>query len=431
MPSPQTLVEKLLGPRSHGPVLPGSRYQSIDVDLVVAHDATFSLGIDTIERLALPLLPAEKLLFAADHFAPPSTPERAAILDRYVRFLRDRRLPTDQLFRGICHQLAIEDPRVRPGRVVVGADSHTIMAGALGCFATGFGTTDILAVLATGRAILEVPESIRLVLRGAPGTAIEGKDLALAMLRELGEDGALDTAVEIHDHTHRGVSLDARCAMTNQGVECGATSAAFVPDAVTFAYLSMRDGSASVEGDRVVPDSDARYLRSFEIDLDALVPLVARPGSPADVVSVAELAGTAIQQAFIGSCAGGRLQELEAAAAVLRGRRVAPGVRLVVTPASEHVWRAALASGALETLSAAGALITNPSCGACGGIDKGILAAGETCISTSNRNGPGRMGHRDANIVLASAATVAASALAGEIVDPRAFVARDAATAAA
>ncbi len=431
MPAPRTLVEKLLRPRSHGPVLPGSRYESVDVDLVVAHDATFSLGIETIERLGLPLPPAERLLFAADHFAPPSTPERAAILDRYVRFLRERGLPTDQLFRGICHQLAIEDARVRPGRVIVGADSHTIMAGALGCFATGFGTTDILAVLATGRAILEVPESIRLVLRGALGAGIEGKDLALAMLRELGEDGALDAALEIHDHTHHGVSLDARCAMTNQGVECGATSAAFVPDAVTFAYVSTRDGSGPSAAESVAPDADARYVRSVELDLDGLVPLAARPGSPADVVAVADLAGAAIQQAFIGSCAGGRTEELEAAAAVLRGRRVAPGVRLVITPASERVWRAALASGALEALSAAGALITNPSCGACGGIDKGILAAGETCISTSNRNGPGRMGHRDARIVLASAATVAASAVAGEIVDPRSLIVHDAVTVAA
>ncbi|MFN7956207.1 MAG: aconitase family protein, partial [bacterium] len=271
MAAPRTLVEKLLRPRSRGPVLPGSRYESIEVDLVVAHDATFALGIDTIERLGLPLPPAEKLLFAADHFAPPSTPERAAILNRYVRFLSERGLPTEQLFRGICHQLAIEDSRVRPGQVVVGADSHTLMAGALGCFATGFGTTDILAILATGHAILEVPESIRLVLHGTPHhDAIEGKDVALAMLRELGEDGALGLAIEILDRSAGGVPLDARCAVTNQAVECGATSAAFVPDEITRAHLIARDGAAPPLADTIHPDAGAAYARELAIDLDAL-----------------------------------------------------------------------------------------------------------------------------------------------------------------
>ncbi|MBK7973564.1 MAG: 3-isopropylmalate dehydratase large subunit [Deltaproteobacteria bacterium] len=414
-----TLVEKILAPRSRGPVVPGSRYHAVEVDLVLAHDATFTLGIERIERLGLPILTPEKLLFAADHFAPPSSPERAAILGRYVTFLGERALPRDQLFRGISHQLAVEDPRVRPGRVVVGADSHTTMVGALGCFATGFGTTDILGVLATGTAFLEIPPSIELILRGVLPTGIEGKDLALAMLAALGEDGALGHALELHDHTGGSIDFDARCAITNQAVEAGATSAAFVPDAVTAGILHLRDGGAPPDLDRWAPDAGANYARSLVIDVASLPPLVARPGSPADVVPVDAVAGEPIHQAFVGSCAGGRLTELEAAASILRGRRVAPGVRLVVTPASEQVWRAASRSGALGTLSEAGALVTNPSCGACGGIDKGLLAAGELCISTSNRNGPGRMGHRDGRIMLASAATVAASALTGRVTDPR------------
>lgn len=414
-----TLVEKILAPRSRGPVVPGSRYQVVEVDLVLAHDATFTLGIDRIERLGLPLLGAEKVLFAADHFAPPSSPERAAILGRYVTFLGERDLPRDQLFRGISHQLAVEDPRVVPGRVVVGADSHTTMLGALGCFATGFGTTDVLSVLATGTAFVEIPPSILLVLTGALPDAIEGKDLALAMLRLLGEDGGLGHALELSDHTSTGLGVDARCAVTNQAVEAGATSAAFVPDGVTTRYLAARDGIEPTGLERWVPDAGAAYARSYTIDVSMLVPLLARAGSPADVVPVTEAADQPIQQAFVGSCAGGRVSEIEIAAAVLRGRRVAPGVRLVVTPASEQVWRTTSRSGALAALSEAGAQVTNPSCGACGGIDKGLLAAGEVCISTSNRNGPGRMGHRDAHILLASAATVAASAATGRVTDPR------------
>ncbi len=416
---PRTLVEKTLAARSRGPVVPGSRYHAIDVDLIVAHDATFTLGIDRIEALSLPLPPPEKLLLAADHFAPPSSPERAAILARYVAFLEQRGLPRDKLFRGICHQLAIEDARVLPNRVIVGADSHTTMAGALGCFATGFGTTDTLAILATGTAFLEIPASIRLVLAGDLAAEVEGKDLALAMLRELGEDGALGCAIEIHDRTESGVPVDARCALANHAVECGATSAAVVPDRLTRAFLAARDGGAVDDSDWVQPDRGAQYVREIEIDATRLGPLLARPGSPADVAEVADLEGLAIQQAFIGSCAGGRAAEIEAAARILKGRRVAPGVRFVVTPASERVWRETAASGALLVLSESGALITNPSCGACGGIDKGILAAGEVCVSTSNRNGPGRMGHRDGRIVLASAATVAASAVMGRIADPR------------
>lgn len=419
MPVARTLVEKILAPRSRGPVVSGSRYHAIEVDLVLAHDATFTLGIDRIERLGLPMPGAAKLLFAADHFVPPSSPERAAILGRYVTFLGERGLPRDQLFRGISHQLAVEDPRAVPGCVVVGADSHTTMIGALGCFATGFGTTDILAVLATGTAFLEIPASIQLVLHGHADPVIEGKDLALAMLSLLGEDGGLGYAIELHDRTSTGIGFDARCAITNQAVEAGATSAAFVPDALTARHLASRDGAEPTDLERWRPDPDAGYARSLTVDVSSLTPLVARPGSPADVVRVAEVAGEPIQQAFVGSCAGGRTSELEAAAAIVRGHRIAPGVRLVVTPASEQVWRAASRSGALATLSEAGALVTNPSCGACGGIDKGLLAAGELCISTSNRNGPGRMGHRDARIMLASAATVAASAVAGCVTDPR------------
>lgn len=414
-----TLVEKILVPRSRGPVVAGSRCHAIEVDLVLAHDATFTLGIERIERLGLPILGGERLLFAADHFAPPSSPERAAILARYVAFLGERRLPRDLLFRGISHQLAVEDARVAPGRVVVGADSHTTMAGALGCFATGFGTTDILAVLATGTAFVEIPPSIELVFGGAVAPPIDGKDLALAMLSLLGEDGALGHAIEIHDRTSTRVDFDARCAVTNQAVEAGATSAAFVPDAVTGHILTTRDGVAPAGLERWQPDADASYARSLAIDVSSLAPLVARPGSPADVVPVGAVSGAPVHQAFVGSCAGGRVSDIEVAAAILRGRRVAPGVRLVVTPASERVWRATSRSGALATLSESGALVTNPSCGACGGIDKGLLAAGELCISTSNRNGPGRMGHRDGRIMLASAATVVASALTGRVTDPR------------
>jgi 3-isopropylmalate dehydratase large subunit len=421
--TPQTLTAKLLRRRAAEPVVAGSEFFRIPVDLVLGHDATIALLIERFQRAGRRIWDPARCFFAADHFTPPSTPERADILHRYLAFIKHEGVPADLAFRGISHQLLVEDRRCQPGMVICGADSHTVMAGALGAFACGMGSTDILALLLTGEVVLSVPESIRVDFEGALPEWLSGKDLALEIIRRLGEGGAVDRALEYHDRTRGGLTMDSRFAIANMAVEAGATNGVFAPDDALRRYLAARDGAAGpvpgFEGAWLSPDDGARYVDQLRIDVAALRPLVALPGDLGRIVPADEVEPRAVQQVFLGSCAGGRIEDLAIAARVLRGRRVAPGVRLVVTPASQAVFHACLRNGIFEVLSEAGAMITNASCGACGGIDKGLIGAGEVCVSTSNRNFRGRMGSPDGLIYLASALTAAAAALTGTICDPR------------
>ncbi len=421
--TPQTLTAKLLRRRTAEPIIAGSEFFRIPVDLVLGHDATIALLIERFQRAGRRIWDPARCFFAADHFTPPSTPERADILHRYLTFMKQECVSADLAFRGISHQLLVEDPRCQPGMVICGADSHTVMAGALGAFACGMGSTDILALLLTGEVLLAVPESIRIDFEGAMPEWLFGKDLALEIIRRLGEGGAVDRALEYHDRTRGGLTMDSRFAVANMAVEAGATNGVFVPDDTLRRYLAERDGAAGpvpgFEGAWLQPDDGAHYVHQLRIDVAALRPLVALPGDLGRIVPADEVEPRAVQQVFLGSCAGGRIEDLAIAARVLRGRRVAPGVRLVVTPASQAVFHACLRNGIFEVLSEAGAMITNASCGACGGIDKGLIGPGEACVSTSNRNFRGRMGSPDGLIYLASPLTAAAAALTGTICDPR------------
>jgi 3-isopropylmalate/(R)-2-methylmalate dehydratase large subunit len=421
--TPRTLTAKLLRRRAADPIIAGSEFFRIPVDLVLGHDATIALLIERFQRAGRRIWDPTRCFFAADHFTPPSTPERADILRRYLAFMKQECVPQDLVFRGISHQLMVEDRRCQPGMVICGADSHTVMAGALGAFACGMGSTDILALLLTGEVLLSIPESIRIEFEGALPDWLSGKDLALEIIRRLGEGGAVDRALEYHDRTRGGLTMDSRFAVANMAVEAGATNGVFVPDDALRRYLAERDGAAGpapgFEGAWLEPDDGAPYVQQLRIDVAALRPLVALPGDLGRIVPADEVEPRAVQQVFLGSCAGGRVEDLAIAARVLRGRRVAPGVRLVVTPASHAVFHACLRNGIFETLSDAGAMITNSSCGACGGIDKGLIGPGEACVSTSNRNFRGRMGSPDGLIYLASALTAAAAALTGTICDPR------------
>jgi 3-isopropylmalate/(R)-2-methylmalate dehydratase large subunit len=421
--TPQTLTAKLLRRRAAEPIIAGSEFFRIPVDLVLGHDATIALLIERFQRAGRRIWDPTRCFFAADHFTPPSTPERADILRRYLAFMKQECVAQDLAFRGISHQLLVEDRRCQPGMVICGADSHTVMAGALGAFASGMGSTDILALLLTGEVVLAIPESIRIEFEGALPEWLSGKDLALEIIRRLGEGGAVDRALEYHDRTRGGLTMDSRFAVANMAVEAGATNGVFVPDDALRRYLAERDGATGpvpgFEGAWLQPDHDARYVQQLTIDVAALRPLVALPGDLGRIVPADQVEPRAVQQVFLGSCAGGRVEDLAIAARILRGRRVAPGVRLVVTPASQAVFHACLRNGIFEALSEAGAMITNASCGACGGIDKGLLGAGEACVSTSNRNFRGRMGSPDGLIYLASPLTAAAAALTGTICDPR------------
>lgn len=421
---PQTLTEKILLRKAKAPVVAGSALYRIPVDLVLGHDATIALLIERFKKAGKRIWDPSRCFFAADHFTPPSTPERADILNRYLGFLKAEGVPDELLYRGISHQLMVEDRRCQPGMVICGADSHTVMAGALGAFACGLGSTDILALLLTGEVILPVPESIKVELTGALPPYLFGKDLALELIRQLGEGGAVDRALEYWDLTRGGLPMESRLTVANMAVEAGATNGVFVPDEQLRAYLAARDAAVGgalegFEGEWLLPDEGAAYERTIELPCEALEPLVALPGDLGRIVAARQAEPVAVQQVFIGSCAGGRLEDLAVAARLLKGKRVAPGVRLVVTPASQAVLQQCVRNGIFEVLTEAGAMVTNSSCGACGGIDKGLIGAGEVCVSTSNRNFRGRMGSPDGLIYLASSLTAAAAALTGRVCDPR------------
>ncbi len=415
----RTLTRRILESRATGEGIAGSDYFEVEPDLVLGHDATIALIVDRIAAAGGRLPNPEKLFLVADHFAPPSTVDRANILRKFLDFAEQTDSGELHLFQGICHQLLVESKRCVPGTLIVGADSHTTMAGALGAFACGMGSTDILAVLLTGRTWLRVPAALRVVFGGRMPAHLRGKDLALRLLALLGEGGAGYRSLEFEDRSEgHGIPMDGRLTLSNMAVECGAKNGIWIPDRCTRDSFEAL-GGIWPEGIELRPDADADYEREIEVGLGDLEPQIARPWSPANVTPVAGAAGTKVHQVFIGSCAGGRLEELEDAATVLRGRRIPRLLKVVITPASVAVYREALRRGWIGDLIDAGAVLTNPSCGACGGIDKGLVAAGEVCVSTSNRNFRGRMGDVDAEVYLASGLSAAAAALTGRITDPR------------
>lgn len=318
---------------------------------------------------------------------------------------------------GICHQVLVEKGHARPGTIVVGSDSHTCSYGAVGVFSTGIDRTEAAALMLTGQTWLKVPPTIRITLRGRFQPPVGAKDLVLRIIGDIRADGASYSAVEFHGDIG-DLSVAERFTIANMGVEMGAKIAVFPVDGQTVRYLE-RAGVARGSYEPVWADADAAYVRELEYDLAALEPVVAKPHTVDNVCSVSEVAGTRIAQCLLGTCTNGRLNDLQAAAAILKGKRVAPGVRLLVLPASRAVLEEATADGTLLTLLRAGATVLPVGCGPCLGAHQGVLAPGEVCLSTANRNFKGRMGCKEAEIYLAGPATVAASALHGEITDPR------------
>jgi len=387
------------------------------VDLVMGHDATLALAIADFERLSCSLWDNSRMLIACDHFAPPVRSDHADLQKSVLQFAARHQVPDLHMYRGICHQLLLEDTRVQPGRIVVGADSHTLLAGAVGCFATGLGATDILGCLVTGKTWFRVPESLRVTFTGRRKPWVMGRDLALHLLGRLGESGASYQALEMWDGTKDDLAMDSRAAICCMATEMGAKAALFTPDEITRDFLQRRDDDILLPFPPVAIDEE-RYVDSLDIDVGNVDSLVAKPHSPANVCPVAEVKGTPLDEVFIGSCAGGRLEDFAMAAKLLAGKTVARGLKVIAVPASVTVQRQAIALGYFQLLSEAGVCLCNPSCGACGKLDKGVLATGDTVLSTSTRNFQGRMGPRDSAIYLASTATCAASAVTGYITPP-------------
>lgn len=411
-----TLAEKILSLKA-GRTVRAGELVVVPVDLVYAQDGTGPLALRRMAEAGLeaPARPERTILFT-DHAAP--SPRRELANDHlYLRqFAARTGCRVSAIGEGICHQLAAEE-EVAPGQVVVGADSHTCTGGALAAFATGMGSTDIAAAIGLGQTWLRVPETILVRATGRFPPGVTPKDLALQVIALLGADGATYRALEFGGPAVAAMNMSGRLTLCNLAVEAGAKTGLVAADDVTRHYLAEHGRGAQWQD--LAAEAGAAYERVLDIDVSRLEPVVAAPHAVDNIVTVAAAAGTRVDQVFLGSCTNGRLDDLALAAGILGGRRVHPGIRLVVAPASRRVWLEALRAGYLETLVEAGAAVLPPGCGPCVGVHGGILGDGEICLATSNRNFEGRMGNPAAQIYLGSPATAAASALTGRITDPR------------
>ena len=362
----------------------------------------------------------EKVVIISDHYTPPASIQQAEI----VKFTRDWAKEHDIKnyfeFVGPCHQIMAEHGFVRPGTIVVGTDSHTCMGGALGAFATGIGSTEMSGVLLQGKIWMRVPKTIRVYWEGHLQEGVMAKDVSLKTIGTIGHAGATYKTVEYVGPTISDMIIDERMAISNMAVEMGAKAGLMQADEKTRRFLEEH---GVTDGDYdLASDADAVFCEELSFTADRLQPMVACPHQVDNVTEAVTVKETPIHQAYIGSCTGGRYNDLKAAAELLNGRKIAKGLRLLVSPASDETWRRADKAGILQILAEAGATVLAPTCGVCVGLHSGMIAAGENCISSSNRNFIGRMGSKEAGIYLGSPLTVAASALTGHITDPREII---------
>lgn len=416
----QTFAQKILAQKAGLETVEPGQIVTVRPDKLLTHDNTAAIAKIFreigVERLARP----EISVIVLDHVVPAATEGHARNHQQIRQFVKEQGVTSFyDVGEGICHQVLPEKGHALPGYLIVGSDSHTTTHGAFGAFAAGIGRTEAAAVMATGEIWLMVPESFRITVEGEVPKGVYAKDLILHIIGELRADGADYRAVEFTGPVIKEMSVASRMVLCNMAAEMGAKIGVVESDDKTRAWLK---GRSDVDFEKVSADPEAAYERVIEYDVSALLPQVARPHTVDNVVPITDVIGTKVDQALIGTCTNGRLEDLQVAAQVLRGRKIAPMTRLLTLPASREVLSAALAEGIIADLVTAGAVILNPGCGPCLGAHEGVMAPGEVTISTANRNFKGRMGCKEAEIYLASPATVAASALAGEIVDPREFV---------
>lgn len=418
-----TISEKIIAKAAKQTSVKAGDIVWADVDVAMMDDI---LGprveiADRMIELDARIWDPDKVVIISDHYTPPANANQAAI----VKFTRDWAaeygVKNYYEFIGPCHQIMVEMGHVLPGTVVMGTDSHTCMGGALGAFASGIGSTEMVGILVSGQIWLRVPETIRVEWKGTPGNGVMAKDLSLSTIGKIGHAGATYKAVEYVGPAIDGLNMDERFCITNMAVEMGAKAGLMNTDATTDAYLAgrgVKSGAAQLKS-----DADAVFCESLSFDADTLVPMLSCPHEVDNVQPVCEIKkGVRIDQAYLGSCTGGRYTDLAMAAKLLKGKKVKTGRRLLVSPASRNIWEQADRDGILLTLSEAGAIIMAPTCGVCVGLHSGILADGEVCISSTNRNFLGRMGSKKAFTYLGSPLAVAAAAVAGELVDPREFL---------
>ncbi|HDM90954.1 MAG TPA: 3-isopropylmalate dehydratase large subunit [candidate division WOR-3 bacterium] len=417
----KTFSEKILSLKS-GVDARAGQIVTVSPDYVMSHDNSAAI-LKTFKKLGVEKVKyPERAVIVLDHTVPPST-ETYALHHKEIReFVREQGI--ENFFDintegGICHQVLPEKGFALPGKLILGADSHTTTYGAFGAFSAGIGRSEVAAIWATGELWLRVPETIKVVVKGKVPKGVYAKDIVLHIIGKIGADGATYMAVEFTGPVVEEMTVASRMVLTNMAAEMGAKNGYVPPDEKTFEWLK---GRARTEYEPIYSDPDADYRDVIEFDVSDLVPQVAAPHTVDNVRPISEVEGTPINQGLLGTCTNGRLEDLEVAARILEGRKIAPGVRALVFPASWEVYREALKKGILWKLIEAGCVIMNPGCGPCLGAHEGVLAPGEVAISTANRNFKGRMGSREAEIYLASPATVAASLIEGKITDPRKYL---------
>jgi 3-isopropylmalate/(R)-2-methylmalate dehydratase large subunit len=410
----KTIAEKVLSAKSKCDVSAGEIVEA-EVDYVMVNDITGPAAFDEFEGFCAPIL-RKKVVLIPDHYVPNKDVASA----KQAKKMRDfaNRHGIKNYFEvgsgGVCHQLMIEKGFVAPGRLIVGADSHTCSYGALGAFATGIGSTEAATVFARGVLWLKVPESMKFTVDGKLGRYVSGKDVILTIIGDIGVEGARYASMEVQGSSISSLPLSDRITISNMGIEAGAKACIVPPDAKVDNYLVGR-----VRGrfKHVLADPNAAYSDTRQFDGRKIVPVVARPFLPSNVEPASEV-DVEIDQAYLGSCTNGRIEDLRIAAKLLKGRKVHAGVRMIVVPATKEVFDSAIKEGLVRIFSDAGAFVSGPTCGACLGGYMGVLAPGERCVSSTNRNFVGRMGAKDSEVYLASPAVVAASAIKGRIADP-------------
>ncbi|MBQ6517190.1 MAG: 3-isopropylmalate dehydratase large subunit [Anaerolineaceae bacterium] len=414
-----TMTQKILAAHAGLPEVHAGDLIEADLDIVLGNDVTTPVAIGVFEKAGFrKVFDPEKIVIALDHYTPCKDIKSAELCKTARDFAKKHQIKHffDVGTVGIEHALLPEQGIVGPGDCVIGADSHTCTYGALGAFSTGVGSTDMAAGMASGQNWFKVPSAIKVELTGKPGPCVSGKDVILHLIGEIGVDGALYQSLEFTGEGVAHLSIDDRFTIANMAIEAGGKNGIFPVDDVVREYIKDRFQREPVVYEA---DPDAEYTRVVTIDLFALEPTVALPHLPSNTKTVTEAAGIPIQQVVIGSCTNGRISDLRIAASIMKGKNIADGVRCIVIPATQEIYLQAMHEGLLEDFILAGCAVSTPTCGPCLGGHMGVMAAGERAVTTTNRNFVGRMGDTKSEVILASPAVAAASALAGCVADPR------------
>jgi len=411
-----TISEKILAEKSGKKRVEPGEIIEARVDYVMLNDVTGLPAFEVFKEFRTEPL-TDRVVLIPDHYVPNkdiASAEQAKAMREFARKYKIKNY--FEVGRGgVCHQLMIEEGFVAPGRLIVGADSHTCSYGALGSFATGIGSTEAAAVMATGKLWFKVPETQKFIVDGKLNRYVMGKDIILHIIGDIGVSGSLYKAMEFYGSVISKLSLSDRITISNMAIEAGGKAGIIPPDKKVFDYLNGRGRGDYRE---VYSDPDAVYSEKFEYNAEEIVPTVAMPSLPENTAPASELGGIEIDQAYLGSCTNGRIEDLRIAAEILKGKKIHEDVRMIVVPASKRIFEQAVEEGLIKIFMDADAYVSGPTCGACLGGYMGVLAKGEVCISSTNRNFIGRMGHKDSRVYLANPAVVAASAITGRITDP-------------